>query len=545
MRPAEPERIAIMSAAELSTEVERLGQLIAQEQGDGRALAVLRLRGAPLSSRGFNSSELRELQRAISRHREEEVAPDEAAATYDRHMAALLSEILAHCPMEASIYGLPLEGHNAGPANRRLDEVIGALDFLVSSKRIVMVDTGMSENAMAALALPHALAARGERALFFQTNGIWRVIDGQKRHLADVQVDRTSWSSVSAGDRQVARLDYQSGQGRSSDGGSDVGNDGGGENDPPDGGDNRRASFEVHWSVRGDFASELELGDLPVQRDVALFYASELGLHPWVRDGDVRNGGMPQSMDLALHLARMTAGIDRMIPDPDFAGYAVIDYEEFPFYWRILSEGYKTFARNLVRVRHPGLPDDEVEAMARSEYEDGIRTFYLETLRRAKELRPHAKWGYFLNTFVFAQNESPESLDWLWAEVDAMYPTTYIGKYGIARHEDLDNEWQAYASGTRARLAMRLQQCRELMGEGKFVLPFVAWRYHGVNDLYGMQPLNDLDLDTELMVGYENDADGIIVWDKLHTAQDAAQLQNQLDQRVGPAIRQLMQNRGG
>ena len=49
---------------------------------------------------------------------------------------------------------------------------------------------------------------------------------------------------------------------------------------------------------------------------------------------------------------------------------------------------YKTESRRLVRLRHPTLPDADVEKQAQLEFERGARSFMETTLAEAQRLRP-------------------------------------------------------------------------------------------------------------------------------------------------------------
>ena len=91
-----------------------------------------------------------------------------------------------------------------------------------------------------------------------------------------------------------------------------------------------------------------------------IFYESQLGLYPYIdiqdasdyeessnpADGSNQNpatndtirfvnGGLPQNADLRAHLEKARADILKAIPDPDFAGPAVIDYEKWRPEWSL------------------------------------------------------------------------------------------------------------------------------------------------------------------------------------------------------------------
>lgn len=68
---------------------------------------------------------------------------------------------------------------------------------------------------------------------------------------------------------------------------------------------------------------------------MVIFYERKFGLCPYYNNSDPNqpvNGGLPQNLSLADHLAAVEQQIQVAIPNPNFSGPAVIDLEE----WRPL-----------------------------------------------------------------------------------------------------------------------------------------------------------------------------------------------------------------
>ncbi|KAF0036811.1 hypothetical protein F2P81_012123 [Scophthalmus maximus] len=142
--------------------------------------------------------------------------------------------------------------------------------------------------------------------------------------------------------------------------------------------------FNVHLNL-GDF----DIVENPKQRfqgqQMTIFYRDRLGKYPYLsRGGREVNGGLPQLGDLAAHLS---LGVTQMSSalQPDFAGLAVIDWEE----WRPLWERnfgskmkYRRLSKLQVSQERPDLPDRALTSLARQKFEEGARKFMGETLRQ-------------------------------------------------------------------------------------------------------------------------------------------------------------------
>lgn len=111
-----------------------------------------------------------------------------------------------------------------------------------------------------------------------------------------------------------------------------------------------------------------------------------------------KNGGLPQSSNLDVHLKKLEIDIAEFIPNRTFDGVALIDFE----LWR------PTFRQNFDKLRiyrdltildvnkkHPTWTRDQIERQAELIFENAAVNFFNRTLLRAKKLRPMAKWGFY------------------------------------------------------------------------------------------------------------------------------------------------------
>ncbi|KAG8436166.1 hypothetical protein GDO86_007317 [Hymenochirus boettgeri] len=222
-----------------------------------------------------------------------------------------------------------------------------------------------------------------------------------------------------------------------------------------------RRPFIIAWNAptqdcppRFNVSLDLKLFDINaspnegfVDQNLTIFYKERLGLYPYYDELGVSiNGGVPQNASLRAHLEKLPEGIQKYIRSQDKEGLGVIDWEE----WRPIwvrnwqnKDVYRQNSRSLVSYRHPLWTREQVDKEALYEFENAAREFMMETLRHAKNYRPHQLWGFYLfpdcyNHDYIKNRDSytgqcpdveitrNDQLSWLWEESTALYPSIYL-----------------------------------------------------------------------------------------------------------------------
>lgn len=105
-----------------------------------------------------------------------------------------------------------------------------------------------------------------------------------------------------------------------------------------------------------------------------------------------------QNVNLSDHLAKVQTDIEAAIPDVNFDGYAVIDYEAWrPLYdinWSSRNI-YRKYSQEIIQEKFNLTNRATVQYLARFEFDLAAKTFLLETINLAKKLRPNGKWGFW------------------------------------------------------------------------------------------------------------------------------------------------------
>lgn len=178
--------------------------------------------------------------------------------------------------------------------------------------------------------------------------------------------------------------------------------------------------------------------------NITIFYADKLGLYPrYTGQGVPIYGGVPQNASLEKHLRASSDDIRRFIPNSDFQGLAVVDWESWRPVWERnwdTKQIYWEGSRALVRSKHPDWSPAQVETAARIEFEMAGRQFMDETLKLGRVERPNGLWGFygFPNCYNYYKStnytgECPptemkrnDKLLWLWNVSSALYPDIYL-----------------------------------------------------------------------------------------------------------------------
>lgn len=178
----------------------------------------------------------------------------------------------------------------------------------------------------------------------------------------------------------------------------------------------------------------------------------KIGLYPYYDrntsfhhhdNATAHNGGIPQLGNLTAHLEQVMIDIQECIPDKNFNGLGIIDWEEWKPVWErnyASRQVYQNKSIELVQSCHPDWSADQVVAMAVKEFELSARLWMEKTIALVKLLRPQGLWGYyeFPNCFndvydsKYGYHCLPDTISWndqiqwLFNASTVLYPSIYL-----------------------------------------------------------------------------------------------------------------------
>ncbi|KAJ8916657.1 hypothetical protein NQ315_000302 [Exocentrus adspersus] len=252
----------------------------------------------------------------------------------------------------------------------------------------------------------------------------------------------------------------------------------------------------------------------------------------------LRNGGVPQEGNLTLHLEIFAALVEELIPDVEFAGIGIIDFESWRPIFRqnfgTLSP-YKDLSISIEKRKHPLWPSSWVEKEATKRFELYARRFMEDTLLLAKYLRPNASWGYYAYPYCF--NMSPSNMNrncpkevtqendrtkWLFELSDNLYPSIYLGNLRLTANNKVE------------MVEGRIKEARRVVQNGTKIIPYFWYKYHDTKQFVSKD-----DVFNVFTVLSTSVIDGVVLWGSsldVNTKSKCLHLFQYIDDVLGPLL---------
>lgn len=322
--------------------------------------------------------------------------------------------------------------------------------------------------------------------------------------------------------------------------------------------------FVVTWDVASEacqnkYGIDINLQDFDIVHNpdkswdgdnLVIYYKDQIGLHPYYNEnGQPVNGGLPQLADIEGHLTQATKDILRTIPNENFQGLAVIDWESWhPLYNRMGFGPFKIYqdkSIDKVKREHPDWNHTKLVRRAKEEYDNGAKLFMDRTVQLGHVLRPKALWGYYLYPDCYNYDKTGKNLtcrdsvlqqnneiQWLFDDSTALYPSVYLG------------EWFKNHSSAIAYVANRIKEAVRVDYRRDSNVSIPVFVYHSIT--YRNQPdfLGIVDLRDSIGIASILGASGMVIWgdhflaDSVETCQN---LSNYVNHTLGPFCKNVSQ----
>uniref|UniRef100_A0A224XBJ0 Hyaluronidase n=1 Tax=Megacormus gertschi TaxID=1843536 RepID=A0A224XBJ0_9SCOR len=327
-----------------------------------------------------------------------------------------------------------------------------------------------------------------------------------------------------------------------------------------------KADFNVYWNAPSSSCSKnfginvtkdllnnkvlVNNGERSIGDRIVIFYGMRFGKYPYIdtKNGSDINGGIPQLANLSEHLELARSDIEKMIPNLNFDGIGIIDWEKWrPIYnynWGGMTI-YKTRTMELVRKQNPCLPEQLVESTAEMQWEETAKQWMLKTLNLAKNMRPKARWCYYLfpDCYNYHGNDEPlqffcnktvqeynDRLSWLWEASTAICPSIYFNNRQ-EKYNDQQRLWYLYG---------RLSEALRVSSPSKLIYPYVTYKNTKTRtDVPKEHFWRMLSLSASMGL------DGIVIWGSsnyVKKKEDCEALASYVKNVIGPSVSTVSSN---
>lgn len=285
------------------------------------------------------------------------------------------------------------------------------------------------------------------------------------------------------------------------------------------------------------------------------------GVFPQISDnGQIINGGVPQNGNLTLHLDTIKQQLPSWIPNVNWTGNAVLDFEAWTTVWDY-NDGsgnwhgkrYQNYSIYLAQIENPNITNhQEIVDIAKKSFEEAATNWFVETLNICRSIRPNAFWGFYglplnlyepctgLNTQMqcgydnpingkMYKNYSDQQIP-IWKASTAIFPSIYLPPY--VGDDDNMYHYSAYVNNT---VVESIRCAKNGNIKNNLVIPYMWQKYHN-----GTTLLTEQDLNISVKVPYNVGINQLIIWgDSKNVSTDP--LWSYLNTESGPIIQSVVQ----
>jgi len=287
----------------------------------------------------------------------------------------------------------------------------------------------------------------------------------------------------------------------------------------------RARAFPFYMDI-GGLPANISL--LPSVPNVEFFRIFECphpcGLVPhFDKDGNEVNGGIPQEINMSLHLSTIKTTFDRHVPLNE-SRFMDFDFENWNPIWERNANNSHVRLSSLSRVRrlHPSWSNvTEVEIAARDEFESAAQTVLMQTMSYMRQLRPSLRvgmYGYPTRFYFHGYNSSEgdvlreqnDNLFPLWCSMDGILPSVYQFYDSCNNTGDRASNEEYVRSNVRE--AVRISKETQARCEGKQQRrpPVLVYTWHRYHD--GVDFVCDQDETMTWDISVEEGADAVVLW---------------------------------
>eukprot|EP00940_MAST-03C_sp_MAST-3C-sp2_P000445 g445.t1 len=239
------------------------------------------------------------------------------------------------------------------------------------------------------------------------------------------------------------------------------------------------------------------------------------------KDGNKVNGGIPQSINMTLHLSTLETTFERYVARNE-SRFMDFDFEAWnPIWERNANTSHVRLASvERVKSRHPTWSDPiQIENAAKEEFEAAAQTVLMETMSYMRRIRPSLRvgmYGYPTRFYFDGYNSSQgdllreqnDDLFPLWCSMDAIMPSVYQF-YNSCNRSDVRANNEMYVR-SNVREAVRISKEVQTRCDTQTRPPVLVYTWHRYHD--GVHFVCDQDESMTWDISVEEGADAVVLW---------------------------------
>jgi Hyaluronidase len=311
-------------------------------------------------------------------------------------------------------------------------------------------------------------------------------------------------------------------------------------------------AFQMYWNATNGFDLKqhpekpdyANLAKLPAEfrKDVIVLYEHRFGIFD-----PAGPGPMLKPKKFKQHLQKIAVDIDREVPDRDFAGVIVLDYEAWAPGYAFGSAAIKAKWKTDYLKHNPAAAGAaNLEKLLADEYDALARKYYESTIKLGKKLRPSAKWGLFAWPLDYqapvylAPDPNPykvrndEAYGWLWELLDVLTPSAYAIKHTLPDGTPIPDHNIYWTESTQRDNVRAIVREAKRLAKGKPVLLYL-WAME-MPKPYADQVMSAGDVARVIQALKDEKADGLILWDHFSEQKHLDRTQKWLDSTFVPEL---------
>lgn len=313
-----------------------------------------------------------------------------------------------------------------------------------------------------------------------------------------------------------------------------------------------QAALKLYWNAtnnqdpktnpgKPDYANMIKL-PAEFRTDIVILYEHQFGIF------DPKGpGSMLKPKKFQQHLAKAAKDLEFKVPDPDFDGIIILDYEKWGPGYAGASNAFRDKWRDDFLKHNPGaINAPNLDALLESEYDALATKYYKETIELGKKLRPKSKWGVYswphdYKAAVYGKPDpnphrkrNDELYAWAWELLDVMTPSAYVIKHVLPDGSPIpDHNHYWTESAHRAWLADLVRESQRV-GKGKPVFPYFC--SHETADPFFGKPVLIADVERTMKTLIEEGATGMILWDHFESQAKFNMAQTWINSALVPTL---------